>query len=436
MKILIASKFLHHVGGVETYVRWLAHALADSGHEVGLFGMAPPAGADLMALPEAPMWLTRTRSFEAGASERARSALLSVWSPEAGRRMSRTLAEFRPDLVHFHGTCYQLTPSVVSAATKAGVPSVLTAHEFKLICANQTLFDDAAGAICTACVGVSARTKVTAPLSRACMKGSRAVTLLGAAEGRVADRVWERTDPRILAPSRFMRDLLVADGRPDERIDYLDLPWRPASRLPRAGRPDQTGEARRNVVFLGRLSPVKGADRLLRAWSAVAHEHPGARLRILGDGSERASLEAEVAAHRIPRVDFLGHCDATRIEAELAEAVVTVHPARWYENSPFSVRESLMAGVPAIVSDLGGMPEMVGASTGRVVPYQDDAALVEALRDALTSDLAGSERLRDQVLERSVTEEGHMEALLEVYRQEIAAARASGGSPSAEDVPA
>lgn len=418
MKVLIASKFLHHVGGVETYVRWLANALADRGVQVGLLGMHPPEGADLMDLPDGPRWLTPTRSFAQGAAHRARSAASSVWSPGNGTQMRRALEEFTPDLVHFHGTCYQLTPAVVDAAAKAGVPTVLTAHEFKLICANQTLFDDSTGRICTACVGASQVRKVVAPLRRSCMKGSRAVTALGAVEGRLADRTWHRADPRILAPSRFMRDRLLADGWPGSRIDYLDLPWRPDDVDVALDAPDVT---RRNVVFVGRLAPVKGVDRLLRTWAVVAGSHPEARLRVIGDGSERTDLEDQVRREGVPRVDFLGQCDSARIDAELAQALVTVHPARWYENSPFAVRESLMAGVPAIVSDLGGMPEMVGPSSGWVVPPDRDDDLTRALASALQSGWAGSPALREAVHRRAVTEGDHLSALFDVYRQEAGA---------------
>lgn len=416
MRVLIASKFLHHVGGVETYVRWLANSLAAAGHEVGMLGMEPPEGESFMELPDGPRWITPTRSFAKGASDRAQSALMSVWSPPAGATMKRALQEFQPDLVHFHGTCYQLTPAVVQAVTSAGVPSVLTAHEFKLICASQTLFDDNRRQICTACVGKSPVGKMIAPMRRSCMKGSAAVTALGAIEGRVADHAWTKADPRILAPSQFMRRQLVADGWPSDRIDYLDLPWRPEDRLPVT---DAAPGTRRNVIFLGRLAPEKGADLLLRAWDKVAAAHPESRLRLLGDGSERESLEAMVAASSIPRVDFLGRCDSDQVEQELRSAIVTVHPARWHENSPFSVRESLMAGAPALVADLGGMPEMVGSDSGWAVPAEDLDTLVRTLENALTAGLAGTARMADAVAVRAMTETAHLDALTAVYRQEV-----------------
>ncbi len=415
MRVLVVSKFLHYVGGVETYVRYLAHSLADSGVEVGLLGMTPPEGAALMDLPAGPRWFTANRSYAQGAAHRASSAAQSIWAPQAGRTMRRALAQFEPDVVHFHGTCYQLTPAVVKPVADAGIPAVLTAHEYKLICINQTLFDDAASSICTACVGCSSLGKITNPLQRSCLKGSLPVSAIGALESRVAEPVWRRADPRILAPSQFMRDRLVEDGWSADRVEYLDLPWRPAAR--NVAPPDDA-RPRHTLVFLGRLATIKGADRVIRAWSYLHETHPDVRLRILGDGEQRAALEAEVLARGLPRVDFLGHCEREQIDEELATALVTAHPSQCHENSPYSVRESLMAGVPAIVSRVGGMPEMVDRHTGWVVPHDDDVAWRETLAQALRAGLAQSDDLRASVLNRAVTEEDHLHRLRTVYDEE------------------
>lgn len=430
MRILIVSKFLHHVGGVETYVGWLANALAARGYEVGMLGMTPPPGKQFMPLPDGPRWLTPTRSFERGATGRAASAALSIWSPRVGSVMRQALAEFTPDLVHFHGTCYQLTPAVVKPVSDRRVPTVLTAHEYKLICANQTLYDDAAARICTACVGASPAAKLAAPIRARCMKHSRAVGVLGGLEGRVSEPTWRRADPRILTPSRFMRDQLVRDGWPAARISYLDLPWRPDGQdvADAAAGPD--GAASRperqhpgNVVFLGRLAPLKGVHRLLKAWDAVAADHPAVRLRVLGDGQQRAELQTQVARRGTPRVDFLGHCSRDRIELELARALVTVHPSQCHENSPYAVRESLMAGVPVMVSNVGGMPEMVSPETGWVVPYDDDQRWAATLRTALAASLRGSYALRSAVLARALTEGEHLSRLDRAYREQLGAVR-------------
>jgi len=410
MRILQVSKFAHHVGGVETYLGWLTRALTAAGHRVGVLAMTPPDDRPLMDLAGSPTWLTRTRSFEAGAPGRLRAAAMSVWSPEAGVTMSRAIEEHEPDVVHFHGTCYQLTSSVVRAAARAGIPAVLTAHEYKLICANQTFYSDPDGKVCTDCLGAGRVRRAVSPLSRRCMKGSLAVSALGSLEQAISVPVWRRAPPTILAPSQFMRRQLIDDGWPRETVGYLDLPWRRADEwvLPARGHRDR-------IVFASRLVPLKGPETLLKAWQRIAVDHPGVSLEIIGDGTQANELHSLVRDRAIPRVDFTGWVDASRLRSALDRAVVTTHPSRCHENSPFAVRESLMAGVPALVSSLGGMPEMVSEATGWTVPPDDVDAWAQGLERAIRSGLAGSAGLTAAVEERSFTEEDHLSDLLTVY---------------------
>ena len=418
MKVLLVNKFLHHVGGVETYFSWQAAALHDAGNDVAVVGMRPPRSAPLMPLPELPTWLTPTRSFEPGASGRARSAASSVWSFSTAGVMREALNSFRPDVVHFHGTCYQLTPSIVREVHRAQIPIVLTAHEYKLICANQVLYDDALNKMCEACVGASALRKIIAPIRRSCMKGSRAVSALGALEGRVAEATWRAADPWVLTPSRFMRDRLLMDGWPSASVQHLDLPWCRADELVLT---TEEGGVRDSVVFLGRLAPIKGVHLLLRIWSDIARRHPAVRLRIVGEGAERPKLEAFVAAQGLPRVDFLGWCSKDEVRTQLNRALVTVHPSQMHENSPYSVRESLMSGVPAVVSDLGGMPELIGPSSGWVVAHDDASAWRTAIEVAISARRSRSPNLQAEVLRRAMTDEEHLRSLTSAYAARLGA---------------
>lgn len=410
MRVLLVSKFLHHVGGVETYVRWLAQALVTAGHDVGVVGMTPPPGHRPMDLAGAPLWLTRTRSFEAGSPGRARDAALSVWSPEAGAVVSRAIREHRADVVHFHGTCYQLTSSVVRAAARAGVPIVLTAHEYKLACANQTFYSDPDGTICTDCLGVGPARRSVAPLRRRCMKSSLAVSALGAAEQLISVPVWHRADPLILAPSRFAREVLLQQGWPAERVRYLDLPWRRAV--------DDVVAApgpRDSIVFASRLVALKGPRVLLRAWGRIAGQHPDVHVVLLGEGDQTEELRSLVLAQAVPRVHLAGLADAAGIQQALDRAIVTAHPSQCHENSPFAVRESLMAGVPALVSRVGGMPDMVGPASGWIIPHDDPDAWATGLDTALRSRLAGSAALLAEVRQRSTTTEDHLAEVTAAY---------------------
>ena len=139
---------------------------------------------------------------------------------------------------------------------------------------------------------------------------------------------------------------------------------------PRAG-------AGSGFVSIGRLAVEKGVDTTIRAIGEI----PEATLTIAGDGPERANLERLAAQAAPGRVRFVGHVSATKI-AELnrsARAVVAV--ARWHENMPLSVLETMGASVPLVVSGLGGLPELVDDGVnGLVVDHDNVDALATALR--------------------------------------------------------
>jgi hypothetical protein len=73
------------------------------------------------------------------------------WNVAAMRRIRRFVEQHSPNVAHVHNTWYALSPSVFSAAHKAGVPVVMTLHNYRLICPSADLFRD--GRPCQDCVG-------------------------------------------------------------------------------------------------------------------------------------------------------------------------------------------------------------------------------------------------------------------------------------------
>jgi glycosyltransferase involved in cell wall biosynthesis len=133
------------------------------------------------------------------------------------------------------------------------------------------------------------------------------------------------------------------------------------------------------LAAVGRLIPIKGFDVLLRAFAIAKRELPALTLEIAGDGSEAAELSAAAPAG----VTFLGRVSPIQPVLERAAAVVV--PSRG-EGFGMVALEAAERGRAAIVSDVGGLPEIVAAGeTGLVVAPDDEAALaqgiVELMRD-------------------------------------------------------
>jgi len=132
---------------------------------------------------------------------------------------------------------------------------------------------------------------------------------------------------------------------------------------------------------VGRMQPqVKGFDLLIRAFGRLAAQDSGARLRIAGDGPARGKLEALARSEGVAdRVEFAGF--VRDVPGFLAGVNVFVNPSRW-EAFGNTLVEGMAAGLPCIVTRVGGLPE-VGGEHVHWVPPNDVDALCAAMQDAL-----------------------------------------------------
>ena len=132
------------------------------------------------------------------------------------------------------------------------------------------------------------------------------------------------------------------------------------------------------VVAIGRLVPIKRIDRLIRAFSAAVASAPDIRLYLVGDGSERSSLEELAASLGVAdRVEFAGWSSDTPAWYAAADVVALTSDR---EGTPLALIEAAAAGRPVIASDVGGVVDVVvDGETGLVFQPDDEDALAAAI---------------------------------------------------------
>src|SRR5262249_29282699 len=137
------------------------------------------------------------------------------------------------------------------------------------------------------------------------------------------------------------------------------------------------------ILAVGRLVPKKGFPVLI---GAAAQLLAPFRLRIIGDGPERANLESLIAEHGLgDRVDLVGPRTRQELAAEYAAAHIVVVPSIMDEKGdrdglPNVVLEAMSSGRPVIASDVGAVSSaVVDGRTGVLVPPGDSATLAGAL---------------------------------------------------------
>jgi glycosyltransferase involved in cell wall biosynthesis len=273
------------------------------------------------------------------------------------------IRKLRPDLLHLHtfkaGFLARLAGRIL------GIPSVYTIHAWLY--------------------GTAAVSRLSSALSGPCE--------------RLAAYWCERIITVSRAGARVLRGHRI--GSPSKLVTIHN------------GLPDCSERARLSptetpvITMVSRFIEGKDHELLLRAFACIPK---GPRLRLVGDGPKRASVESLARELGIQeQVDFLGNRDD--VASLLATSDMFVLASR-SEMLPISILEAMRAGLPVIASDVGGVGEAVAHNeNGFLVPSGSVSALAQALTD-LTSDYAlrlhmgqaGRQRFTDQFLNSSMKE--------------------------------
>ncbi len=210
----------------------------------------------------------------------------------------------------------------------------------------------------------------------------------------------------VLAPSAYYaRQVEHVLARPAGSIPVVPYPCGPLP-TPGAGAPV---EGPPKILLVGRLERRKGGEVLLRALGPLRAEFPGLRARFVGRDTEFAPTGGrfiDFLKRRIPPgaegdVQFDAFMPRETLWPRYAQAAVCVVPSLW-DNYPYVCLEAMAAGALMVVSDGGGMAEMVeDGVSGFICPAGDPDALASALRRALTLPPAAAAAMRAAAAERA-----------------------------------
>lgn len=271
--------------------------------------------------------------------------------PGAAVQLARVFAGDAPDVVHTHqiGALLYAGP----AAAVAGVRAVVhTEHGNHLAC------------------------------------GGRRARLLWSTAARWADRfACVSTDIATSAATRGgvpRRKLLVVPNGVDAEPDVT------AGEVAALRREFGWPEGTPVVGTVGRLAEVKRQDVLIRAFVELRRHHPAARLLVVGDGPDRPALEA--LAREIGLSDAVAFAGQRSRPEPLFRLFSVFALTSRSEGMPVALLEAWAAGVPAVCTAVGGLPELIAdGRTGFLVPPDDPSAVAAALDRVLTDPAVAAE---------------------------------------------
>ena len=352
-RLLSVHRIHYRKGGAESVHLDHLRLFRDHGWDCAEFAMQHP---DNEPSSWADYFPSRFEPDSGSFLERMAKVPRFMHSSEAAACFDRMLADFKPDIIHIHGLYQQLTASVLKPAKARGIPTVFTLHDFKLVCPAYYLYNQTSG-ICEKCKGGR---QWNALLNR-CSGDSLAKDAVFALDGLVQ---WYSGATRnnvsaFVTPSRFMQGKMTELGLDAEKLHYIPNFFQTTDDTEIAPSAIEALRARhgRFVLYFGRLSREKGVDVLIEAAS-----HQGMKLLLVGDGPQRADLEAKAKALQAD-VTFVGHQRGAELWSYVTAASVVVLPSVCYENAPKSLLEAQSRGRIVIASKIGGMPEMIDHGT-------------------------------------------------------------------------
>ncbi|MER9303838.1 glycosyltransferase [Mesorhizobium sp. M0293] len=273
--------------------------------------------------------------------DRLHAATCGLWNPAAARALARAIDARDPvtTIVHVHGWSKALSPSIGPVVVKAKTPHVFTLHEYFLACPNGGFYNYQTGTICQ-----------KRALGAKCLTTQCDPRHAGHKAWRVARQVVVQTlglMPRGLRDVIYLTARQLSLMRPyfpaDARWHYLPNPVeiRSDERV--------TAEDNETFLFIGRLSPEKGADI-----AAAAARIAGVKIAFAGDGEAR-----DAVTRANPDAVMLGWLNSDQLVSWMRKARCVVFPSRWYETYGLVVAEALRLGLPVLVSRSSVAAELV-----------------------------------------------------------------------------
>ena len=227
----------------------------------------------------------------------------------------------------------------------------------------------------------------------------------------------------IIIPSESMREILVRDYGLHERYSVIPTGTNLEPFLNADGkalRLEKGWQDEKVLISVGRLSPEKNWDTLLRAFAKTSEKHPDSRLVLIGDGTARQSLEELSSALGVTdRVTFTGALPFEDIPRYLKAADLFVF-ASVTETQGLVTIEAMAAGLPVVAVDGPGTRDIVDHGKQGFLVENDPDALAKGL-NKLLSDPQRIKRLSNHALKKAKTFDINQlgKQLIGVYEQAI-----------------
>ena len=350
MKILIYGEhFLPSIGGVQTAIELLARGLAE-------FHDADPSSG------LGPFEVTVATNTPRDQMDDSKPSYRVVRRPKFWQ-LARLVGD--ADVVHLAGPCFL----PMAMAWIIGKPFVIVHHVYQAVCPNGLLFKQPSQTVCSG----HFMNREYAECFRCC---SQTMGAVGGMRSLLLEfpRRWlsKRASSNVMITNhvasrlRLNRSRTIYHGIDDVKsVGEQNVPNRSSSA---------------EFGYVGRLVAEKGLPLLLQAAKHLADKGESFRLTFVGDGAERARLEALTQTLGLSEfVEFKGYLTGAAMERAADRIAALIMPSIWEESAGLAAIEQMMRGRMVIAANIGGIGEIVG-DAGLKFTMGDSESLANSMR--------------------------------------------------------
>lgn len=375
MKILMVNKFFYIKGGSEKYMFSLANAFISLGHEVIYFAMQDEKNFEC----EQSDYFVSNVSVNGGFKSKLKMIFNIAYSKEAYKKMKLLLEKENPEIVILNLVHKQITCSIIDAIKdyNPNIKIIWTMHDLITICPSYTMLDGK-GNICEKCLDGNFNHCV----KNKCIKGSTLMSWLSCYEAKkIKKHKWYDKVDLFICPSKFYENKLKSANFTKSKIICLRNP------LPIDTKYEINDYDEKYILYFGRLSKEKGIKTLIETMKDIDY-----KLIILGTGPIEKELHDFVNENNITNVEFKGFVQGEELTSYIRKSRCVVLPSEWYENGPYSAMEAMALGKPLIVSNYGGLPELVEDGVNGYI-FNNKNELKEKIKQIITLEFDIYEKL-------------------------------------------
>lgn len=419
MKILLVNYAHFITGGSERYLFNIADKLKTQGHEIIHFSMYSTDNYDCPEKDYFASPINPDGNFffqkNAGFRSKIKNITRLFYSNEVEKKLDRLIKDKKPDVAYVLNYHKKLSPAVLVACKKNGLPVFSRLSDYLIMCPKATFYRDRN--ICEEC----AKGKFNSVKYR-CVKESLAASLIW----YIADKYhhyknfYKHIDS-FVTTNEFMKTKLTEYGFNND-IHVINT-FAPTAKEYRMSFSEKMKS--RQFVYVGTIyKDIKGVELIFEAFKILQEKGIKFKLKVIGrdiDNIIRDRYQELIKREDIEYIEHIEHKDKDKILKVFAESLYFLNPVIIYENFPNVILESYSVGTPVIGTDIGSIKTMIDeGETGFLVKYNSVDDLVAKIMTALDVTEEKYTQMQDNCIKKIENEwdaETHYQKLISMFNE-------------------